>query len=438
MNGKEIQELIEAFEGSKTYQDMKLYKEFYLKRNPALMKRIQERDRQHKTPNWCVPTAYFSTVIDTHAGYLFSSVQYDCKDGAYEDAVQAIFNKNNIEVKDMKAGLNALTYNRAYELVYTTGDGVNLNTTEIRVASLDPMSVVPIYSDDIEPELIAIIWYRQSGKKMLADYISASEWIQYEKGNDGTKNTEYEQVNEKKLWLNQCPVIEYRAELIGDSSPFDGVISYIEALDWAITGNSNEIDRIVDALLLIGKEIKKGDLEDLSNIKALTGITKEEIIPQFLEKNLSSEFRKYVTDLLTQEIYRHSHTVDWHAEVSQGDASAKALKVRLFDMDMYSKRIEKVFVEGTKKRLELVGALVKLVKNIDQDEFKITFERTLPTDVESLIMVLTGVDWISDQTKQEWVGLDAEVEMARLSEQKPEISLDDFGLQPPNSVVESE
>ena len=73
----------------------------------------------------------------------------------------------------MKAGLNALTYNRAYELIYTVGDGTSLENTEIRIASLDPLSVVPIYSDEIEPRLTAIIWYRMNGDKYLADYISA-------------------------------------------------------------------------------------------------------------------------------------------------------------------------------------------------------------------------------------------------------------------------
>jgi SPP1 family phage portal protein len=429
MNGQEIQKAIEVFESSKIYSDMKLYRDFYLKRNPALMNRVQERERKHKTPNWCVPTAYFSTVIDTHAGYLFSNIQYDCADGDYEDAVQKILDKNNISVKDMKAGLNALTYNRAYELIYTVGDGTSLKNTEIRIASLDPLSVIPIYSDDIEPKLTAIIWYRMNGDKYLADYISATEWQQFERTE---KDKDYTLVNERKLWLSECPVVEYRSEMIGDASPFDGVISYIEALDWAITGNSNEIDRIVDAILMLGKKLPK-DVE-LSEIKTLEDITKDELTPQFLEKNLSPEFRKYVTDLLIQEIYKHSHTVDWHTEMG-GDASAKALKIRLFDMDMFSKRIEKVFMDGTRKRLELLGDLVKLKDNLQPEEMKITFERTLPTDVESLIQVLTGVDWISAQTKQEWVGLDAEVEASRLAESRPMIDLD---LQSGDTVIESE
>ena len=55
----------------------------------------------------------------------------------------------------------------------------------------------------------------------------------------------------------------------------------------------------------------------------------------------------------------------------------------------------------------------------------VSFERTLPTDNETLIQVLTGVDWISNQTKQEWVGLDSDIEQVRLNGEAPMINLDD-------------
>ena len=80
MTGKDIQELIDNYQGSGIYNQLKLYSQYYMTKNPSLMKRIKDREYQRKTPNWCVPTAYFGTVIDTHAGYLFSNVQYDSQD----------------------------------------------------------------------------------------------------------------------------------------------------------------------------------------------------------------------------------------------------------------------------------------------------------------------------------------------------------------------
>jgi SPP1 family phage portal protein len=433
MDGKTIKELIDGYTSTNIYQQMKLYYDLYMKRNPNLMERIRQRDMKKRTPNWCVPTAYFSTVIDTHAGYLFSNVQYDSKNDEYEAHLQEILDANNVSVKDMKAGLNALTFNRAYELVYTVGDGENLKGTQIKFASLDPLSVVPIYSDTIEPEIIAAVWFRESNGKPMADYITKDIWQHYE----ADEKKVYQLIYENTLSFSMCPVVEYRSEMIGDTSPFDSVVSYIEALDWAITGNSNEIDRIVDAILLLGKKLDPEDRDHLNEIKTLEDISKDEITPQFLEKNLSPEFRKYVTDLLIQEIYRHSHTVDWHTQM-EGEASAKALKIKLFDMDMYSKRIEKVFIEGTQKRIALLGELIRLRDNMQPEPVTVSFERTLPTDNETLIQVLTGVDWISNQTKQEWVGLNSDIEQERLSGEAPMINLDDIPRQEGENVVDSE
>jgi hypothetical protein len=133
--------------------------------------------------------------------------------------------------------------------------------------------------------------------------------------------------------------------------------------------------------------------------------------------------------MLIKEIYRHSHIVDWHSETALGDSSARALKIRLFDMDMYSKRIEKIYVEGTQKRLELIGDLVAIRDNLQPQEFTVTYTRTMPSDVETLLPLLAGVDYISDQTKAEMVGLDWEVESERLQQSRPEITLDDIATE---------
>jgi hypothetical protein len=97
-----------------------------------------------------------------------------------------------------------------------------------------------------------------------------------------------------------------------------------------------------------------------------------------------------------------------------------------------------VFIEGTKKRLDLIMELVRLRDNMQPEAFTISFERTLPTDAETLIQVLTGVDWISSQTKQEMIGLNSDIEQARLNGEAPMINLDDFPSQESENVVDSD
>lgn len=421
---KEILDYIAEYEASDLYKELIVYHQYYNVKNPELFQRWGMRERKGKTPNWKIPTPYFATVADTMSGYMFSDVQYKSESEEYELAINEILDANKASTKDMKTGTLALVYNRAYEIVYTVGDE---KSTSIKYSVLDPLSVIPIYSKDVEPELIGIFWKRiQNKDEYLLDYIDKAVWESYKMAKD-----KLELVSTKDLFFTRCPVAEYRSELIGESSPFSVVISYIAALDWSITGNSNEIDRIVDALLLLGKKVGQEDLATMDEWKVLSDISKDEITPQYLTKNLSPEFRKYVTDLLINEIHKHSHVIDWYQSMQGGDASAKALKTRLFDMSMFSNRIEKVYVDGVQTRLQLLGELLQIVKKITPEKVNVRFQRTVPSDVEDLIVILNGVDFISTQTKVEMVGLDWEVEKERLDGEKPEISLDDI-MQEPN------
>lgn len=419
MDTKAILKAIQDYESSKIYRDMHTYRDYYEARNPELMQKVADRNRRHKKPNWSIPTPYYATVVDTMSGFLFSDVQYKSGDD-YQEALHDLLASLHIATKDMRTGTYALAYNRAYELVYTSG-----TPPTIKLASLDPLSIVPIYDDTIEHELIAVIWKRISNGKTLVDFIDKDIWEYYELEDNELIMRE----ESHPLYFSRCPVIEYKSELIGDSAPFSVVISYIAALDWAITGNSNEIDRLVDALLLLGRKVKDEDLQKMDEWQALQEIEKDELTPQYIEKNMSPEFRKYVTDLLIKEIHKHSHVVDWFSENQVSDASAKALKIRLFDMDMFSKRIEKIYRIGIEQRILLVGETMQKLNSIVPEPVTITFNRTIPSDRDELINSLKGVDFLSNQTKWEFMGLDVETEKERMEGEAPSINLDDFVTQ---------
>ncbi len=424
MTKKEMLERIKTYENSQIYKDMLIYREYYEGRNPDLMAKVADRDRRHKKPNWKIPTPYYATVVDTMSGFLFSDIQYASSE-EYQEILHDLLNRNHIETKDMRTGTYALAYNRAYELIYTSGQ-----PAQIKLASLDPLTVIPIYDDTIEHELVAVLWKRISNGKTLVDYIDKDVWQYYEKISEAGSEKMQEREPESRLYFSRCPVIEYKSELIGDTPPFSVVISYISALDWAITGNSNEIDRLVDALLLLGKKLTEEDLSKMDEWKALQEISKDEITPQYIQKNLSPEFRKYVTDLLTKEIHKHSHVVDWFSDNQVSDASAKALKTRLFDMDMFSKRIEKIYRIGVEQRIHLIGETLQMIEKVKPDKVTITFNRTIPSDRDELINTLKGVDFLSTETKIEMLGLDVEREKERLENEAPSISLDAFEPRP--------
>ncbi len=408
---KEIGEYLKSWDTSEEKARLESYYKYYTSENELLADRVKDRAERRKTPNNFIPTAYYKTVVDGMAGYLFQNIVY-----AGDEKIIEILDDNDKEIKDMVAGNNALMYNRGLELVYTVGDETK---TDIKFTWLDPRGVILIYTDDIEPVLFCAIRTYKAGNPAYDfnfDVIYADEYQYYamKKGLKGNTREIVEIKDSRKLFFSSVPIVEYRGEIVTDRSPFDQIIGYIVALDWIVSGNANEIDRLVDALLVLGKNLKKEDLDRMPEWKALQGIKKEDRA-EYLTKDMSPAFREYVSKLLIQEIHKHSHIVDWYSPDSgvSGTASGKALKTRLFDMDMYSKKIEKVYRIGAKKRIALIGEILG-IKNIKSDPVEIFFNRTTPSDMEDKIEALVKATFLSDRTKIEEAGFDYENELERL------------------------
>ena len=393
---------------------LKMYHSYYEIENDKISRYWRNRERRNKTPNNFVPTSYYKTVVDSMSGYMFNNVQYESENENYSELINDLLTNNNVDVKDMTTGINALMYNKGVELVYTTGDE---SSTDIKYTSLDPRNIILIYDNKIEPDLfcaIRIINVNSEDIDYKLDVIYSDEWQYYQIKNDVIK--QYEQP--RALFFNECPVCVYRANIASNKSPFHQILKYIDALDYLITGNSNEIEKLVDALLVLGTTLSDEQLFQMDEWKVLEEI-KSEDRAEYLTKNMSPEFREYASKLLIQEIHKHSHVIDWYSPDSglSGAVSAKALKTRLFDMDMYANRIEKIYKEGAEKRIRLINQIMN-IKSIETDSIKIIYNKSLPSDLEDKAGALNLITFMSDKTKQELCGLDPVIEAERLDEQR--------------------
>jgi len=423
MDNEKIVKIVKDYLSGEELKRLQRYAMYYESMNPTMYYKYKDKEYRGKTPNNFVPTAYYSTIVDTMAGYMFQNIQYTNKDKSENiDYLKDILFLNDIEVKDMETGLRALAYNKAAELVYTTGD---VNSIEIKFVSLDPRQVIFVYNESIEPEVICGIIVRTSNDEkydLMIDVIYADKWQYYYMNNNELTVREDERI----LFFSECPVVEYRTEILNTNSSFNVIIPYIDALDFIMSGNSNEIARLVDAMLVIGKIIKDEDLEHMEEWKVLEGM-KTEDRAEYITKDMSPVFREYVSKLLINEIHKHSHVIDWYSPDSglTGEVSAKALITRLFDMDMYSQRMEKVFRRGTKKRIRLISELM-VKKSIPISDVEIIYNRTLPNTAIDTAVALKDVPFIDDETKLEMCGLDAEKIMKRKEEQAKEINISDL------------
>ena len=414
LTGAEALEYIRLWEQSSEYARLKRYKQYYEVMNPKSKAKVERRRDRNIKPNNFNPTAYYKTLVDTLAGYMFQNVRYEG-----DETTREILQRNRVGIKDMASGVRALAYNRGLELVYTTGEGGDI---QIKFATLDPAEVVLIHSDDIEAELFCAIRIYRSDKPnvdRVFDVIYANEQQTFEVLKNGNPREQVRAVPEltRVLPFNSVPVAVYQSEILTEKSSFSQIITYIDALDWVVSGNSNEIDRLADAILLLSSKLKEGDKNRLDELKVIEGMTRDSIAA-YVEKNSSPEFRRYVSELLIQEIHKHSHVIDWYSPDTGvgGAASGRALKTRLFDMDMFSNRIEMVYRIGAEKRIELIEDIRRFLGE-QTEPVTMVYERNVPSDLEDRIVALNQATFLSDETKVREAGFDWNTELERLNAQ---------------------
>lgn len=415
-----LRDIIKAYLQSDELKRLQMYNEYYQGDNSEIIKRYNDKKQRNKTPNNKVPTGYFSTIIDSMGGYLFNDIKYVSKNSDdYSKTLNQILFDNDVEVKDMNSGTMALTYNKAIELVYTIGDQT---ASEIKFTNIDPRQMILIYDESIEPEVIAGIYIIKSPDKdfdYYADVIYKNVW-QYWTIKDNELSV---REPDRQLFFKGCPVICYNTELINQISSFSTIIPYIDALDYVISGNSNEMERLVDTILKLSRLVKPEDAANMAEWKFIDGL-KSDDIAEYIQKDTSPEFRQYVSKLLIQEIHKHSHIVDWYSPDSglTGEVSGKALITRLYDMQLFSQRIEKVYRRGLWKRIERINDIMA-IKSMPIGEIEIKFNRTLPDMRIDTMQGLKDVPFISDETKRELSGIDEETEKKRIDEQAKEVDI---------------
>ncbi len=434
LDKKDIVKIVNKYMRSGTLNLLNVYNDYYTDQNTALVDKVASRAERNVNPNNYVPSAYYSTLVDTMAGYMFFNVQYLSEDESYQETFNEVLDNNNVDILDMYSGIRSIAYNKSIELVYTTGDGIA--APDIKVTDLDPRQVIIIWDDKLESEMVCAIRVMTSPEDdymYYVDVIYSDEW-QYWKIESGDKIIERDEPRE--LFFTKVPVVEYNTELLSVEAPFHKLLPYINALDFILTGNSNDLDKLTDAMLIIGKLLQKDDKKNLDEIKLLEGFTKEDRA-EFLTKNLDPTFREYSSKLIIQEIHKHGHVIDYYSPDTglTGDVSAKALLTRMFDMAMFSNKIEMVYRVGAERRVELIGELLALM-GTPPAKIEIDYNRMLPDDMIEKAAALNAVAFIADEEKYRILGLDPVEQAEKLAEQK-ENNIEMFSLETGGPDVEA-
>lgn len=411
LSPKDVLKFVDVFE-KKYLPRLKRLKRYYDCNNDKIMARTF---KDATKPNNKIATPWSKYISDlTTAYFIGKGVSYNSTDTILLDIISRSSDYNDESSKNQQLAINSSIYGIAYEQVYLYGADAR-----IRYSVLDTETVIPIYSDDIEEDLIYAIRFYD------ANDISTDKTVRKIVLYSETSITEYEVesgniilVGEFAHFLGEVPVNVYKnnADCVGDS---ELLIPLVDAYDLSLSDTQNSREELLNSYLVF----KNCNLEneDIINMKQRRVISIEDAEQgmqssvDFLNKSTNDVELEQYTTRVERNIKMFSGIGDLETKSHQ---SATSAEMSMMGLTQNIAIKENYFRYALIRRVELICNALKLKGvQLDFSTIKVTFTRNLPVDVGVMadtISKLRGL--VSSETLIQQLPFitDVSTEMARI------------------------
>lgn len=408
IDSKMIQELLDA------HSDIaQIYKEKYEKYK---QEKLDIQSRTFADPNKInnkIANDFRSTIVDQIVGYMFGTpIIYGVNEINYGehkhkeiiDKIDKFLVLSDIQDLDSETGKMCAICGRAYRLCYINDDG------EESVTELLPWETIVLRDRDrVKYALRYYEFYDEDGKESTKiDFYDDIYIYTFTKGNEGFIMSE-----EPKEHLFQfCPVVEFEnnKEIMGD---FDRVETLINAYDRLVSDNQNELEEFRQAYMVFdgGAELEKEDIINARQTGAFT--VPEGCKPYFLTKSINSSFNDEQRQVLEENIYKFSKSINMSDEKFSGSTqSGESRKWKLIDLENKAITKERKFSKSLKDMFRILCSAWN-IKGVGLDYLDVyfSFTRTLPIDLSYYGEVATKFKGIvADKTLLEMLPMIDDVE----------------------------
>lgn len=301
-------------------------------------------------------------------------------------------NKEGLENSELLT--TSLSLGMAWELWYTS-DKLELDkgmrTPEYVI--LKNSECLPIFSDDLKPELISFMrfWTSKEKKEYCDIYypLYSERWVK-----------------EKDSWMpekegatiypySKVPVIQFRTSMY-DEPVFEAQKPIIDGLDAIVSNTQNEVDRFAGLTMLFPEKISQTALKKVMEaiqpfFDDLDAIDSDKW-PRYMEKNLAGVYEFYKTQAESLERYFHKtiKIPDMSDKEFAGDASGVAIAYKLIGFEFLVSEIEIYFRQGLMDRFDMYKDIIdKSTMTVNWDDYKqeIVWNRNLPVDDEMKVRI---------------------------------------------------
>lgn len=366
---------------------------YYTGAGQAIMSRVQGDSSR---PNNRIVKNYCSTIVDNFQGYLTGTpITYAAKGNTDIEALQKILNANDVTNEDSEFLRQALIYGIAYELTYINEDN------QIRFKAISPESAIPVFSDDLDNQLLYMItfspianWDEALPTSYRVSIYDDSCIYNYKAANDFNN---FVLLDEQQHFFGKVPFSIFNLNA-DNASIFERIIPLQDAYNSLLSDEVNDFQAFVDAYMVM-KNIT-ADAKDLAAMKeSRTILIDGDSDVSYLTKSISDTQIENMLANLNSSIHTISNSPDFSSEeFNSGVSSGIALQFKLVGFNNIASNIQARMEKALGKRIDFMNAILRLVDTDDMD-IQISFTHNLPssiTDTVNAVNVLRGL--VSDET----------------------------------------
>lgn len=371
-----------------------------------------------------IVTNYCFNIVQNYLGYLTGiDITYSSPNDF--DAIQDVLNYNDVRTEDNEYLRNALIFGKSYEINYIDEDAIQ------RFKVLDSRECIPIYSNDLNNDLLYVIRY------YVADTVNNDQDEYYIEVYGNNFIRKYKSSNafatlslleEKPNIYNQVPITVFSLNT-DEESIFDKVMTLQDAYNKLLSSEVDDFESFCDAYLVLkGCQADADDLAAMKQNRVLLMDTDAEA--SYLTKSVSDTQIENMLKNINDTIHKISNSPDFTEDTFMSQ-SGVAIKYKLIGFENVSSNIAANMTKALQKRIELICAVLRLTNGDNTwRDVQIVFTRNLPqniTDTAQVINQLRGI--VSDKTLLSLLpfikDVDAEYE---LIQQQKEMNMDMYGF----------
>ena len=371
-----------------------------------------------------IVTNYCYNIVQNYLGYITGiDVAYSSPNDF--DAIQDILNYNDVRTEDSEYLRNALIFGRAFEINYVDEDAIQ------RFKVLDSRECIPIYSNDLNNDLLYVIRYYVAdtvnndqdeyyievyGNKFIRKYKSSNAFA--------TLSLLEEQPN----YYNQVPVTVFSLNA-DEESIFDKVMTLQDAYNKLLSSEVDDFESFCDAYLVL-----KGCMADADDLVAMKQnrvlMMDADAEASYLTKSVSDTQIENMLKNINDTIHKIANSPDFNDEKLMAQ-SGIAMRYKLVGFENVSSSIVANMTKALQKRIELICSILHLTGSDNTwRDVHIVFTRNLPeniTDTAQAINQLRGI--VSDKTLISLLPFikDVDAEVEQLQKEK-EANMDMYGF----------